>query len=69
MAVTQKICRLTERMMTMGTEQLIKKLSEREQMAHKREIEQAIDEAKGNCKADENIRRIWDRLRVTGSRR
>lgn len=48
----------------MGTEQLTKKLSNRDQLAHKQEIEQAIDKVKGDSKADAKIKRIWDRLRV-----
>ena len=48
----------------MGTEQLAKKLSARDRLAHKQEIEQAIDKVKGDSKADAKIRRIWDRLRV-----
>jgi len=51
----------------MGTEQLAKKLPSRDQLAHKQEIEQAIDKVKGpvgQTEADAKIRRIWDRLRV-----
>ena len=51
----------------MGTEQLTKKLSNRDQLAYQQEIEQAIDKVKGpasHSEADIKIKRIWDRLRV-----
>jgi len=48
----------------MGTEQLTQKLPVWDQLAHKQEIEQAIDTVKGDSKADTKIKRIWDRLRV-----
>jgi hypothetical protein len=65
--MAQKRFRLTEQLMTMGTEQLTKKLSEQDKLAYQQEIEQAIDEVKGfagHLEADAEIKRIWDRLRV-----